>query len=150
MLHVVFRVGNADYVLPALAVVQMESFGGATHVPGTPPHVAGVVQLRGRVVPVVDLRARFGLAPAERGLDARVIVVRVGERHVALLADRAREVIEVPDDAFGPTPEIIAEQAAGFVRSVAQKGDRILMLVDLERIVGRDSLPQEEHRAEAT
>ncbi len=150
MLHVLFRVGDAEYVLPAAGVVQMESFTGATRVPGAPRHVAGVVQLRGRVLPVVDLRARFGLPPAERDLDARVIVVRDGDRHVALLADRARDVVDIRDDAFRPPPEIIAEQAAGFVRSVAQKGDRILMLVDLSRVVGHDPLPREGERAEAS
>ena len=84
MLHVVFRVGDADYAVPASDVVQMESFTGATRVPGTAPHVAGLIQIRGRVVPVVDVRVRFGLPPAERTLDSRVVVVRDGAREVAL------------------------------------------------------------------
>lgn len=61
VLHVVFKVDGAEYVLPAADVLQMESFTGATPVPGAAPHVAGLVQVRGRVIPVVDARLRFGL-----------------------------------------------------------------------------------------
>ena len=70
----------------------MESFAGATPVPGAPPYVAGLVQVRGRVVPVVDLRARFGLPAAEPTLDTRIVVAQHGERTVGLLVDSAREV----------------------------------------------------------
>src|SRR5512142_3491368 len=111
MLHVLFRVGDADYVISALDVVQMESFGGATRVPGTAPYVAGLVQVRGRVVPVVDLRARFGLPAAETTGDRRVIVVQVGARVAGLLADSAREVVQLDESAFEPPPELIAQQA---------------------------------------
>jgi len=63
-LHVAFRVGTAEYVVPAATVLHLESFETATHVPGAPAYVAGLVQVRGRVVPVVDLRRRFGLVKA--------------------------------------------------------------------------------------
>jgi purine-binding chemotaxis protein CheW len=148
MLHVLFQVAGVDYVLPALDVVQMETYSGATKVPGTPPHVAGLVQLRGRVVPVVDVRVRFGAGAAERTPDARVIVVREGDRHVALLVDRAREVLELAPDDFRAPPDLVVDQAAGFVRGMAQRGARVFMLVDVGRIVGADPLVREETHAE--
>ncbi len=150
MLHVTFRVGDADYVLPASAVTQMESFSGATLVPGAPAHVAGLVQLRGQVIPVVDVRARFGLPPVERSLDARIIVVGQGERRVALLVDRAREVVDLRPEAFRDPPELVAERAAGFVRSIAQSDARVFMLVDVAKIIGHDPLPAEAHHGEKT
>ena len=73
ILHVLFKVDDTLYALPADVVLQMESYTGATMVPGAPEFVAGIIQLRGRVVPVVDLRARFGLAPKERTLETRVV-----------------------------------------------------------------------------
>ncbi|HYG66237.1 MAG TPA: chemotaxis protein CheW [Anaeromyxobacteraceae bacterium] len=149
MLHVLFRVGEADYVLPATEVAQMETFGGATRVPGSAPHVAGLVQIRGRVVPVIDVRARFGLPGAERGLDARIVVVRAGARQVGLLVDRAREVMSIPEDQFRPPPQVVGLQAAGFVRDVAQLGDRLLMRIDVEKIIGQDSLPSEDRDGQA-
>lgn len=141
MLHVVFKVGDADYVVSAESVLYMESFTGATPVPGAPAFVAGLVQIRQRVVPVVDLRLRFGLPPAEPGLGQRVIVVQVDERAVGLLVDSAREVLDVPAEAVRPPPDLIAGQSQGFVRAVVAVRDRLLMSLDLARVVSPDTLP---------
>jgi purine-binding chemotaxis protein CheW len=143
MLHVLFRVGDADYVVPAADVVQMETFERATRVPGTAPHVAGLVQIRGRVVPVVDTRARFGLAPAAPTLDTRVVVVKDGDREVGLLVDRARDVVHIDADRFEAPPSVVADGARGFVRSVAQSGERLVMLVDVGKVIGSEPLGEE-------
>ena len=134
-LHVLFKVGDAEYVVPASAVVQMDSFSGATPVPGAPPYVSGIVQIRGRVIPVVDLRARFGLPPIERTLDARIIVVSTNDRQVGLLADSAREVIMIDETSFEQPPDVIVEQSRGFVSSIAQTGQRIVMRLRFEAVV---------------
>lgn len=139
-LHVVFKVADVEYVLPAAHVVQMESYTGATRVPGTPEYVAGLIQVRGRVIPVVDLRARFGLPPAPLTLDTRVVVARTerdgGERTVGLIVDSAREVLELPADRLKPPPEVLVKGSAGFVKSVAQAGDRLVMLIDFQKVIG--------------
>jgi purine-binding chemotaxis protein CheW len=139
-LHVVFKVGGAEYAIAAAEVVQMESFTGATPVPGTPAHVAGLVQVRGRVVPVVDARARFGLPAVERTLDSRVVVVQLGTRTVGLIVDSAREVMKLAADQLHPPPPLVAEQAKGFVKAVAQVGQRLVMLIDFPRVVGEETL----------
>jgi purine-binding chemotaxis protein CheW len=138
-LHVVFKVGAADYVVPASDVVQMESFTGATKVPGTPDHVSGLVQIRSRVVPVIDVRVRFRLPRAEPTLDSRIVVVDVGGRSIGLLVDSARDIARIPEGDFKPPPEVVLEQTDGFVKSVAQVGDRLLMLVDCQKIVGEEA-----------
>lgn len=140
-LHVVFRVGSAEYVLPAEDVLQMESYTGATVVPGTARHVAGIVQIRGKVMPVLDLRARFGLPPIERTLDSRVVVGRHGERPVALLVDSAREVLKLSPDQLKPPPEMIAQEAHGMVKAVAQVGTRLVMMLDLPKVIGEEQGP---------
>jgi len=142
-LHVVFKVGDADYVLPAAEVREMESFTGATRIPGAAAHVAGLVQIRGRVIPVIDLRVRFGLAAIEKTLDSRVIVVSEGAREVGLLADSAREVMKIEADQFEAPPQVVAERAAGFVNSIAQAGKRIVMRLDAGRVIGTDGIPKE-------
>jgi purine-binding chemotaxis protein CheW len=139
-LHVLFKVDRADYAVAARDVLHMESFAGATKVPGTPAYVAGLVQIRQRVVPVVDLRARFGLPESAPTLDSRVVVVQSGTRAVGLLVDSAREVLEIPDDSFRPPPEVVTEQAEGFVRSIAQAGTRLVMLIDFEKVIGQETL----------
>ena len=137
-LHVVFKVAGAEYAIPASEVLQMESFSGATPVPGAPSHVAGLVQVRGRVVPVVDARARFGLPPVERTLDTRVVVGQLGPRVVGLLVDSAREVLKLAPDQLQPPPQLVAEQAQGFVKAVARVGQRLVMLIDFPRVIGEE------------
>ncbi len=139
-LHVVFKVAGAEYAIPASEVLQMESFLGATPVPGAPLHVAGLVQVRGRVVPVVDARARFGLPAAERTLDSRVIVGQLGSRTVGLLVDSAREVMKLAPEQLQPPPPLVAEQAQGFVKAMVQVGPRLLMLIDFPRIIGEEKI----------
>jgi purine-binding chemotaxis protein CheW len=137
-LYVLFRVGDGEYALPAADVAQMESYQGATPVPGTAPHVIGLVQMRGRVVPVVDLRRRFGLPAAQPTLDSRVVVVDRGGRAVGLLVDSAREVVHLDDGAIEAPPEVLTTQGDRFVRSVARTGDRLLMLIDFQKVVGEE------------
>jgi purine-binding chemotaxis protein CheW len=137
-LHVTFRVGTAEYVVPAAQVLHLESYETATRVPGAPDYVAGLVQVRGRVVPVVDLRVRFGLPPIEHSIDRRVIVVQVGARVAGLLVDSAREVLHLDAASFHAPPEVIAQQGAVFVRAVATLTKRLFLLVDVPRVIGEE------------
>jgi purine-binding chemotaxis protein CheW len=135
-LHVVFKVAGTEYAMPAADVVQMESYAGATPIPGAASHVAGIVQVRGRVVPVVDLRARFGLDAAARTLDSRLVIGQDGGRSVALLVDSAREVVKLDPEQLEPPPPIVADETKGFVKAVARIGERLLMLIDFKRVIG--------------
>jgi purine-binding chemotaxis protein CheW len=140
-LHVTFRVGNASYAVPASDVLHLESYDTATYVPGAPAYVAGLVQVRGRLVPVVDLRVRFGLPTIEHTIDRRVVVVQVGSRVAGLIVDSAREVVKLDDAAFEKPPEIIEQQTAGFVKAVATIASRLYLLVDVPRIIGEELAP---------
>jgi len=137
-LHVTFRVGSADYVLPATQVLHLESYQAATHVPGAPAHVAGLVQVRGRVIPVVDLRTRFGLPPIERTIDHRLVLVQVGTRVAGLLVDSAREVLQLDEAGFERPPEMIEHHGSGFVTAVATVAKRLFLRVDVARIIGEE------------
>jgi len=137
-LHVVFRIGKAEYALPARDVLQMESFTGATPVPGARPWVSGIIQVRGRVVPVLDVRARFGLPPIEPTLDSRVVVTMHGERAIALLVDSSREVLTIDEAQKKPPPQIVLQEANGLVKAVAQVGTRLLMMLDLAQLIGEE------------
>ena len=140
ILHVLFKVDETLYALPAEVVLQMESYTGATVVPGAPPFVAGIIQLRGRVVPVVDLRARFGLQPTERTLETRVVVGEQHDRTVALVVDSAREVVRMAPSQLKPPPRLFDDGAKGFVRAVAQLGDRTVMVLDFSKVIGEEPL----------
>jgi purine-binding chemotaxis protein CheW len=140
VLHVVFKVADSEYVLAAADVLQMESYTGATRVPGALPYVTGVIQVRGRVVPVVDLRTRFGLAPAGATLDTRVVVVELRDRTVGLLVDSAREVIKLSPEQIKPAPQMVGDGGVGFVKAVAHLGNRLLMVVDFAKVIGEETI----------
>lgn len=137
-LHVLCKVNDTEYVLPAADVLQMESFDGATKVPGAATAVAGLVQIRGRVVPIVDLRVVFGLAPITPTIDSRVVVMKTAERVVGLLVDSAREVLKIPAADFHPPPAVLVQQTDGLVKAVAQVGNRLLMLIDFIKVIGEE------------
>lgn len=134
-LHVLFAVGGGEYAIPAAHVLQMETYEGATPLPNAPVHVAGIVQIRGQVIPVVDMRARFGLPHGERTLDTRVVVVQHEKRVVALLVDKAREVARLDPANVREPPAMVTTQSGGMVRAIAQLSGRMVMLVDLERLL---------------
>jgi purine-binding chemotaxis protein CheW len=139
-LHIVFAVAGAEYVLSAEDVLQMESYGGATPVPGALPYVVGVIQVRGRVVPVVDLRLRFGLPEATAGSDRRVVVGHLNDRTVGLLVDTAREVVKLSPEQIQPPPPMMADGAEGFVKAVAYLEKRLLMVIDFAKVIGEETV----------
>ena len=143
-LHVLFKVADSEYVVSAADVLHMESFTGATRVPGTQSHVVGLMQIRQRVVPIIDLRVRFGLHEVAPTLDSRVVVVQSEQRAVGLLVDSAREVVHLSADAFAAPPEVISERAQGFVRSVARAGARLVMLIDLRKVIDEEAFSGEQ------
>ena len=138
-LYVLFMLADAQYALPAELVLQMETFNGATVVPGAPPYVVGIVTVRGRVVPVVDLRLRFGMPAAELTLDTRIIVTESEGRVVALRVDSAREVLKLDEEGHQPAPAVMIERASGFVHAVHALGNRLLQIVNLPKILGETS-----------
>ena len=138
-LHVLFKVADAEYVVAAQDVLHMESYSGATKVPGTEEHVLGLVQIRQRVVPVLDLRVCFGLPNSAHTIDSRVLVIQRAERVIGLLVDSAREVIELTSEAFSAPPEVISQRARGFVCALARCKERVVMLIDLGKIIGEEA-----------
>ena len=140
ILYVLFVVEGTTFALPASVVLQMETFSGATAVPGAPAWVSGIVQLRGRVIPVVDLRARFAIAPAERTIDTRVVVAEHDGRVVALVADAAREVARIAPSQLKPPPRLVDLGARGFIAAVVQLGERTIMVLDFAKVIGEEPI----------
>jgi purine-binding chemotaxis protein CheW len=137
-LYVICKVGESEFAISADEVEQMETFTGVTPVPGAPPYVAGLVQIRQRVIPLLDVRTRFGLEPMPAALSSRIIVLTLERRLVGILVDSAREVQAIPPEQFREPPELVTKTSAGFVKSIAQLKDRIIMLLDTEKVIGKE------------
>jgi len=140
--YILFTVAGTTYALPSGEVQHMEMIETITRVPNAPSFVDGVVFSRGQVVPVVNLRARFGFERAPYDLRSRLIVVQSGSRMIGLIVDAAREFVNIPPDAIQPPHEALAGMSGRYVEGIASIGDRLVLTLNLSRILNfADSLP---------
>lgn len=133
--YLTFLLSGEEYALDILKVQEIKGLPKITPVPNAPPHVLGVMNLRGAVVPVADLRARFGLA-AEHGKSAVVIVANVGSRTVGLVVDAVSDVLSFAKSDVEPTPDLGAGVDTSFLTGLAKTGERLVLLLDAARLVG--------------
>ncbi|MCF8204569.1 MAG: chemotaxis protein CheW [Methylotenera sp.] len=133
------RLGAEAYAIDILAVQEIRRQEPATRIANAPAHVLGVMNLRGVIVPIVDLRRQFGL-PAENGTHTVTIVVNVGHRTVGLVVDAVSDVVALSAEQIQPRPSLGQQVAADFIVGLAQvdspEGLRLLQLVDLTALLG--------------
>ncbi len=134
---VTFRLGNEEFSLDILRVQEIIRHMDLTRVPRTPEFVEGVINLRGRVIPVLDLRKRFGLPADERTNDTRIIVVDVDDRTVGLKVDAVSEVLRLPSDTVEPPPAIVTGTESEYIKGVGKLDGRLLILLDVAKILNR-------------
>lgn len=131
---VVFKLGEEEFGVNILQVREIEKLDqGLTRVPKAPRFVEGVINLRGEIIPIVDLRKRFGLTLPPLGLDSRVIIVEVGEEAVGMLVDAVVEVLRIPLSAIESTPSITKGVNSYYLAGVAKVEERLIVLLNLER-----------------
>lgn len=135
---VVFEIGRNSYAVASEFVERLEMLEKVTPVPNAPPGVEGIVASRGEMIPVVSVRSRLGLEPAPFGMRTRLIVTRWNGRTLGLIVDSAREFIRLPKESALPPPEALGGAGRTFVDAVAQLGDRLILLISLERLLGGD------------
>jgi purine-binding chemotaxis protein CheW len=133
---VVCELGGERYGLSIDAVYEIIRLQPITEVPQAPAFVEGVINLRGRIIPVVDLASRFGLAGAERGKSSRIVVAAAGGTRVGLVVDGVSEVLMVDEAAVESTPPVAAGLDAAYMRGIAKLGDRLVILLELDALFG--------------
>lgn len=133
--YILFAVAGTSYALPSEQVLHIEMVEHVTPVPNAPPFVEGVVFSRGQVVPVINLRARFGFDRAPLDVRARLLVVQHEGRRVGLLADDAREFIRIDPASIHPPAEAISGLSGNYVAGIATLGERIVLVLDFEEII---------------
>ena len=132
---VVFELAGTTYAVPSRLVQQMEMIEHITPVPNAPPAVEGVVFSRGRVIPAMNLRVRFGFERAPIDLRTRLIVVDVGGRAIGLMVDTAREFISIAPGAIQLPGEGISGLSGKYLESIATLGDRIILILNLSEVI---------------
>jgi purine-binding chemotaxis protein CheW len=132
---VVFRLNREEYAVPIGLVREVVRVADMTRVPHAPAHIRGVMNLRGRILPVVEIRSRLGLAPAEVTSASRVVVAEVAGRTVGLLVDEVGQVTRIGERLVAAAPEEVRSAGSEAVTGVARVGTRLLILLDLEGVL---------------
>ena len=139
--YVLFELAGATYALRSDDIQQLEMVSEPTPVPNAPPFVEGVISVRGQVIPAVSLRARFGFPKAPHDMRSRLLVVRTQGRTVGLIVDSAREFAAIPADSIQPPPEGVTGLSGQYLRGLAQRGDRLVLVLDAAALLDQEAHP---------
>jgi len=142
--YLTFKLGDEIFALDITQVREVLDFTSVTRVPRTPEFMRGVINLRGSVVPVVDLRLKFGMTRTESSVNTCIIITEVtvdGDRTVlGALADSVQEVIDLVSGEVSPAPRIGTRINTEFIRGMGKRDDRFIILLDIDRVFSTDEL----------
>ena len=130
-----FRIGAQEFCVDIMAVREIRGWTSATPIPHSPNYVRGVINLRGAVLPIVDLAARLGFAITEPTARSVIIVAHIGERTVGLLVDAVSDILTVSDEVIQPTPDVTCDTVKAFVKGILAVDDRLISLISLDRVL---------------
>jgi purine-binding chemotaxis protein CheW len=137
---VTFHLDREEYALPIAQVQEINRVGEITKVPNAPAHVIGVINLRGKILPVIELKKRLNLGTTTAvDKHSRVVVAEQGPRLIGLLVDRVSQVINIASSAIEEAPREIVQTLENYITGVGKVDDRMIIILDLERIVGREA-----------
>ena len=131
---IAFRIGEQEFTVNIMHVREIRGWTPATPLPHSPSYMRGVINLRGAVLPIVDLSARLGMKPAEPTARHVIIVAQMKDKIVGLLVDAVSDILTITDEAIQPTPEVASDLEKSFARGIIALENRMICLVDLEAI----------------
>ena len=135
-----FNMGTEEFGVDILKVQEINRMVEITRVPQAPHFVEGVINLRGKVIPIVDLRKRFGLELKEHDKNTRIVVVDIGGNIMGMIVDSVSEVLRLPASTIEPPPEIVTGINSEYIKGVAKLEDRLLIFLDLSRVIDAEEL----------
>ena len=132
---VIFNLTDEEYAIPIIQVHEIIKPTDITRIPGMPDFIEGVINLRGKIIPIIDIRKRFRLEQKKADEDTRIIVVDVGEQTVGLIVDSVIEVLRLSVDAIDPVPTTIARISSEYLRGIGKLKERLLIILDVEKML---------------
>ncbi len=134
---VTFNLGNEEYAVDILKVQEINRMKEITRVPNSPGYVEGVINLRGKVIPVVSLRTRFGLMEKESDEQSRIMIMDIQGITMGLVVDSVSEVLRIPMSTVEPTPPMASNISTEFIKGIAKLEERLIILLDMDRLLGK-------------
>jgi purine-binding chemotaxis protein CheW len=139
---VVFKLADEDFGVPIEQVREIIRLVQITHVPKAPSSVLGVINLRGKVIPVISLRDRFGLKKDGTDESTRIIVSDVGSQNVGFVVDAVTEVLRLDESSVEAAPERAAGVDSAFIKGIGKVEDRLIIVLDLEKVFDLSALQE--------
>jgi purine-binding chemotaxis protein CheW len=133
-----FTIGDEEFGVDILKVQEINRMLAVTRVPNSPEYIDGVINLRGKVIPIIDLRRRFRMERKEHDKNTRIVVVELSGKVVGFVVDAVSEVLRIPKSVTEPPPPIVAGVDAEYITAVGKLEDRLLILLDLEKVLVTD------------
>ncbi len=130
-----FKISNEEFGVDILCVQEINRMLQITKMPNTPDFIEGVINLRGRVIPVLDLRIKLGMPRKEHDKNTRIIVVEIKGKTIGFIVDEVSEVLRIPKSITEAPPEMVGGINSDFITSIGKLDDRLLILLDLEKIL---------------
>jgi purine-binding chemotaxis protein CheW len=137
---VVFSLGQEVYAVDIALVKEIIQMQAITRVPGTPPSVEGVINLRGTVIPIVDLRKRFKLARLERDKDTRIVIVICKGQEVGVIVDSVAQVLRVPVDSIEGSANLFKEDQLNHIQAIVKLENQLVILLDIDQVLSREEV----------
>lgn len=133
-----FKIGDEEFGVDILKVQEINRKMDITQVPNAPEFVEGVVNLRGRIIPVISLRTRLGMVKKELDDNSRIIVVELDGKTVGFIVDEVNEVLRIPKNITEPPPEMVSGINSDYITAVGKLENRLLILLDLEKVFSNE------------
>jgi len=137
-----FHLGNEEYGVEISQVQEIIRMVEITHVPRAPRFMEGVINLRGQLIPIIDLRTRFAMQRTEHTKSTRIVVTEIGTKKVGIIVDSVSEVINIPIEQVEEAPDMIAGAGTEYIQGVGKVGDRLVILLDLTMVITGDEKAQ--------
>jgi len=139
-----FNVGSEEFGVDILKVHEINRMTEITRVPKAPVFVEGVINLRGKIIPIIDLRKRFGMETKEKDKNTRIVVVEINEQTIGFVVDSVSEVIRMPMENIDDAPELVTGIDADYIKGVGKLENNLLILLDLEKVMSKQELQKVE------
>lgn len=137
---VTFSIGEEEFGVNILKVQEIIRTMDITKVPRAPEFVEGVINLRGKVIPIIDLRSRFGLSSKPEDKDTRIIVIEINNIIVGFVVDAVSEVLRIPAGTVEPPPPVVAGVDSDYISGVGKLKERLLIMLDLDRLLSTEDM----------
>lgn len=135
-----FQLGEELYGVDILRVQEIKGYTVVTKIPNTPPHIKGVLNLRGTIVPIVELRTKFGMDTIDYTMFTVIVVVVVREKIMGLVVDAVSDVLNIDKKEIQPAPQFGAKVDVSFLNGIGKSGDKLIALLDMDRLLSDDDL----------